>query len=465
MIPLRADEIVSSTGGVLMYGSNDTRVKGVSIDSRTVAFGDLFIPLKGITDGHAYIADAIRAGAAGFLIERGTIAAGMKPPAGALFAVEVADTLRAFQEIAKYYRTKLRATVVGITGSTGKTTTKDMLACLLATSMKAVSTAKNYNNEIGVPLTILEADSETSVLVIEMAMRGPGQIEELAGIAMPHIGVVTNIGEAHIELLGSQEEIARAKAELIEAIPPEGVTILNADCVWSTSISERTPARMVTYGIAGGDVRASGIDVDQLGRAVFRLTIDDPSGYLVRLAVPGRHNVYNALAAIAAGLELGLRIDDMRLALAECKPSSMRMEVISVEPDVLILNDAYNANPVSMLAALSTLMDVEAKGRRIAVLGDMLELGHISADAHRQIGEAVATLGADILVAVGTESQQMAEAAVRSGMGHKAVIACANADTAAQVLGQLVMERDVVLVKASRGMGLEKVVESLVAQE
>ena len=465
MIRLEAAEIALCSGGSLLYGSREAKVNGVSIDSRAVIFGDLFIPLRGSTDGHAYIEDAIRAGAAGFLIESSAISSGMKPPAGAQFAVEVDDTLRAFQAIAGYYRLKLSATVIGVTGSTGKTTTKDMLAGILAKSMNVVSTTKNYNNEIGVPLTILKADLDTSALVVEMGMRGLGQIKELAEIAAPDIGVVTNIGQAHIELLGTQERIAQAKAELIEAISAEGAAILNADCLWSTSISNRSSARTVTYGIADGDVRASGIEVDELGRASFSLTIGDSSSYRVRLAVPGRHNVYNALAAIAVGIELGLTIDSIRLALAECKPTSMRMEMVKTERGVLILNDSYNANPVSMEAALSTLMDIETKGRRIAVLGDMLELGPVSSDAHRRVGEVVAALGVEILVAIGVEGQLIAESAVRSGMNHKAVITCRDAQTATQVLGQLSFERDVVLVKASRGMGLEKIVEALVAYD
>ncbi|MBS3909348.1 MAG: UDP-N-acetylmuramoyl-tripeptide--D-alanyl-D-alanine ligase [Actinobacteria bacterium] len=465
MIRLQAAEIVLCTGGVLLYGSLDTGVSGVGIDSRAVVFGDLFIPLKGTTDGHAYIEDAIRAGAAGFLIESGAVSRGMKPPAGAQFAVEVADTLRALQAIAAHCRAKLSATVIGVTGSTGKTTTKDMLTAVLSRSMNVVSTTKNYNNEIGVPLTVLKADLETSALVVEMGMRGLGQIKALADIAAPNIGVVTNIGQAHIELLGTQERIAHAKAELIEAISPAGAAVLNADCAWSTSISNRTSARLVTYGIADGDVRASGIEVDQLGRAAFSLTIGGSSSYRVRLAVPGKHNVYNALAAIAVAIEFGLSVDSIRLALAECKPTAMRMEIVTTERDVLILNDAYNANPASMEAALLTLMDIETKGRRIAVLGDMLELGPTSREAHRRIGEIAAVLGVDILIAVGVEGRLIAESAVRAGMSNKAVIACMDAYTATRVLGQLGVERDAVLVKASRAMGLEKIVEALVAYD
>ncbi|MBE0447695.1 MAG: UDP-N-acetylmuramoyl-tripeptide--D-alanyl-D-alanine ligase [Actinobacteria bacterium] len=463
MIPLTVKEIVDSVNGKLLYGLPDFKVNGVSIDSRAVSPGDLFIPLRGKNDGHAYIADAIRGGASGFLIESRVVRKDkFSAPGGTLFTIEVEDGLRALQAIAVHHRKKLSAKVIGVTGSTGKTTTKDMLSCILSRKMQVISTAKNHNNEIGVPLTILRAGQSTSALIIEMAMRGLGQIKELAEIAVPDIGVVTNIGQAHIELLGCEETIARAKSELIEAIPPDGVVVLNADDIWTPNIIESTRAKIFTYGITNGDVRGSEIEIDELGRAFFRLTIGNYLGHVVRLAVPGRHNVYNALAATAVAIKMGIRVDDIRIALAECRPSAMRMEVFSTDDNVLILNDAYNANPTSMHAALSTLMDVETKGRRIAVLGDMLELGRISSEAHMQIGEVVASLGVNILIAVGKESQLIAESAVRAGMSTKAVITCPDSDTAAKLLKQLAMHGDVVLVKASRGIGLEAVVEALV---
>jgi len=464
MIPLTVEEIAGCTRGILVNGSPELKVRGIGIDSRNIADGDMFIPLRGRTDGHAYIGDALRNGASGYLVEKGVGDRGkLTGLKGTQYVIEVEDSLKALQDIAAYHRTRLSAKVIGVTGSTGKTTTKDMLNCILTRKLNVVSTDKNYNNEIGVPLTILKADENAKVLVIEMAMRGIGQIKELAEIAKPDVGVVTNIGQAHMELLGSEEMIAQAKAELIEAIPENGVVVLNADDLWTPNISKSARARIVSYGITSGDIRGSEIVVDDLGRASFRLNVyDDAIGYIVRLAVPGRHNVYNALAASTAALQAGLSIDDVRIGIADCRATAMRMEIFATDDNVVILNDAYNANPTSMQAALSTLMDIATEGRHIAVLGDMLELGNISSEAHKQIGEIVASLGVSILVAVGPESQIMADSAVKAGMPPKAVIACENSRTAAQVLKQLVTIGDVVLVKASRGVGLEEAVRAIV---
>jgi len=464
MIPLTVGEIADCTRGILVSGSPELKVRGVIIDSRNAADGDIFIPLKGRTDGHAYIGDALRNGASGFLVEKGAESKekliGLE---GKQYVIEVEDSLKALQDIAAYHRTKLSAKVIGVTGSTGKTTTKDMVNCILAHKLRVISTDKNYNNEIGVPLTILRADENTQALVIEMAMRGIGQIKELAEIAKPDVGVVTNIGQAHMELLGSEEMIAQAKAELIESIPESGVVVLNSDDLWTPNLSKSARAKIVSYGITSGDVRGSEIVVDDLGRASFRLNVyDDAIGYVVRLAVPGKHNVYNALAASTAALQIGLSTDDVRIGLANCRPTAMRMEIFATDDNVVILNDAYNANPTSMQAALSTLMDIATEGRHIAVLGDMLELGNISSEAHKQIGEIVASLGVNILVAVGPESQVMADSATKAGMLPKTVITCKESSTAAQVLKQLVTVGDVVLVKASRGVGLEEVVRAIV---
>ena len=465
MVPLTVDEIADSTEGILLSGSAGFKVLGISIDSRTIKSGDLFIPLRGETDGHQYIFDALRKGAAGFLVEKGSCQKErLVGLAGSQFVIEVNDCLKALQDIAAYYRSKLPIKVIGVTGSTGKTTTKDMLNCVLAHKFRVVSTDKNFNNEIGVPLTILRTDAETQVLVVEMGMRGQGQIKELAQIAKPNIGVVTNIGQAHMELLGSEEMIARAKAELIESLPEDGVAVLNGDDLWTPDITQYACAKTVTYGIASGDIRGSELDVDELGRASFRLDIGKGTDYIVRLAVPGRHNVYNALAVAAVATELGLSVDEIRIGLSGCRSTSMRMEVFTTADNVLILNDAYNANPSSMQAALLTLMDIstQPQGRHVAVLGDMLELGPVSNEAHKEIGELVASLRINILVAVGIESQAMADSAIKNGMNAKAVVTCPDAATAAQLLKQLIMPGDAVLVKASRGVGLEVVVRALV---
>jgi UDP-N-acetylmuramoyl-tripeptide--D-alanyl-D-alanine ligase len=462
MIPLTVEEVLKATEGKLVAGSLGDKLYGVCIDTRALKPGDLFIPLKGETDGHSYIPDAIKGNAAGVLFDKDYKDGKPVKQSDDCFAIEVDDTLKALQDIAGYYRGKLRIRVVAITGSTGKTTTKDMISCVLSQKYKIASTERNFNNEIGVPLTIFRAEESTEVLVVEMAMRGRGQIKELTEIAKPDLGVVTNVGQAHIELLGSEQAIAEAKSELIEAIPEGGVVVLNADDLWTTFVSSCARSKITEYGITAGDVRAEKIEADELGRARFRLIMHDGDAYTVRLPIPGRHNVYNALAASAVASELGLNADQIRIGLSNCKLSSMRMEVFSTIDNVLILNDAYNANPTAMQAALATLMDVKTEGRRVAVLGDMLELGRLAVEAHKSIGEVVASLGVEFLIAVGAESQVMAESAVRSGMIPKTVITCADADAAAQVLKQLIEPGDIVLVKASRAVGLEAVVKALV---
>jgi UDP-N-acetylmuramoyl-tripeptide--D-alanyl-D-alanine ligase len=463
MESLSVEEIVKATGGKLVVDSKYKQAAGVSIDTRLIKPGELFVPLIGETDGHRFIATAIESGAAGILYgqsydEKESLSKKLR----GCFAVEVGDTLKAFQDIAKYYRKKLGIKVVAITGSTGKTTTKDMINCVLTQKYRVVSTEGNFNNEIGVPLTIFRADKDTEIMVVEMAMRGRGQIKELAEIAKPDIGVLTNIGQAHIELLGSEQAIAEAKAELIESLPAKGAVILNGDDLWASFVMNRAKAKVVSYGITTGDVQAERIEVDVLGRVKFSLIVENDSAYTVRLPVPGRHNVYNALAASAVGLELGLTSDQIRIGLSNCRLSAMRMEVLTTADNVVILNDAYNANPTAMQAALSTLLDVKTEGRRIAVLGDMLELGQMCVEAHKQIGKVVASLGIDYLIAVGNESLVMAESAVRSGMKPKAVVSCIDADTAGRVLKQLIEPDDVVLVKASRAIGLEAVVKAMV---
>ncbi|MBI4734069.1 MAG: UDP-N-acetylmuramoyl-tripeptide--D-alanyl-D-alanine ligase [Rubrobacteridae bacterium] len=377
MDSLNVEEIVETTEGKLFSDSQYQRVSGICIDTRSIKPGDLFIPLMGETDGHRFIDEAIKSGAAGVLFESTYKEKEMllKKLHGC-FAVEVSNTLKAFQNIAKYYREKLGLKVVAITGSTGKTTTKDMINCVLAQKYRVVSTERNFNNEIGVPLTIFRADHNTEVLVVEMAMRGRGQIKELAEIAKPDIGVLTNIGQAHIELLGSEQAIAEAKAELIQSISESGVVVLNGDDLWTSFVLNCACARVVRYGITTGDVRAEKIEADALGRARFSLLMENGNPYTVRLPVPGRHNVYNALAASAVGLELGLTTDQIRIGLSNCRLSAMRMEVFTTSD--------------------------------------------------------------------------------------KTVISCADADTAAQILKQLVEPGDVVLVKASRAIGLEAVVKAMV---
>lgn len=466
MLTLPVGRLVELTGGQLLVGEDRTMVNGLAIDSREVTPGAAFVAFAGEhSDGHDFIAPALEAGARAILVTRDdeairdTLASSRRHDAA---LVLVSDALAAVQALATYHRDRLMCPVIGVTGSTGKTTTKDFLRSVLSTRMNVVATEGNRNNELGVPLTVMEAGAETGALVVEMAMRGPGQISALAGIAKPTAGLITNVGMSHVEILGSEEAIADAKGELAEAISERGRVFLNGDDAWSDAIAERTSAAITRYGLSDAcDVRATGVGVNELGNPVFTLEVEQGSAE-VTLPIPGRHNVYNALASAAIGLYLEVSLEDVVRGLEEATFTHMRMEIFQSATDVTIINDAYNANPTSMRAALGALADVPARGRRVAVLGDMAELGSLTELAHFKLGEIVAGGSVDVLVTVGERAQRIADGALAAGMLAESVRPCGTPDEASEVLDDLLEAGDVVLVKASRVMGLERVVEGII---
>jgi UDP-N-acetylmuramoyl-tripeptide--D-alanyl-D-alanine ligase len=351
--------------------------------------------------------------------------------------------------------------VVGVTGSTGKTTTKDLLAAVLSRVLRVVATQGNMNNEIGAPLTMMRAGVETEAVVVEMAMRGEGQIAELCAMARPTVGLVTNVGETHMELLGSREAIARAKGELVAAVSAGGAVFLNGDDAWSEQLAERSQAPVTTYGLGEGcDVRACDVIVDEEGRPSFAL--DTPVGRAeATLSVPGRHNAYNAAAAAAVALHLGVSLDDVVEGLREARLSPMRMESFTSADGVTVINDAYNASPTSMRAALAALVDISVSGRHVAVLGDMAELGSLTELAHFKLGEEVGRSDVDVLVTIGEKAEHIADGARTTGLDEAAIHRFGDAEDAAPFVHELVTPSDAVLVKASRVMGLERIVEGL----
>jgi UDP-N-acetylmuramoyl-tripeptide--D-alanyl-D-alanine ligase len=313
-----------------------------------------------------------------------------------------------------------------------------------------------------VPLTVLSAGTETDALIVEMGMRGTGQIAELCEVAHPTMGLITNVGTSHVELLGSVDAIAQAKGELAAAVPADGEVFVNGDDSRSDAMAARASAPVTRYGLSEDcEVRAVDIRLDALSRASFTLMTTQGS-VSVSLPIPGRHNVYNALAAAALGLRLAVPLESVAEGLSIAEMSGMRMEMISAASGVTILNDAYNANPTSMRAAIETLADMSLPGRRVAVLGDMAELGTLTDLSHLEIGEFVYARGIDVLVTVGRKARRIAEGARVSGMDPDSVRPCATPDEAVEVLDDLIEPGDVVLVKASRVMGLEMVVEGLV---
>jgi UDP-N-acetylmuramoyl-tripeptide--D-alanyl-D-alanine ligase len=466
MLTLSAGRMVEVTGGELVSGSADAMVNGVCTDSRAVQAGCAFVAFAGErADGHAYVADALRAGARAALVTRydDAVSAAVEQSGRHQAAVVlVRDATSAVVALAKYHRGRLACPVVGITGSTGKTTTKDFLAAALATKLRVTATAGNRNNELGVPLTVLDAGSETDVLVVEMGMRGAGQIEALCGVARPTHGLVTNIGQTHLELLGSQEAILHAKGELVRCLPESGAAFLNGDDAWSRRLASDSLAPVSFYGLGSdNDVRASDVSVSDDGMPTMTLTAVGES-VTVTLPVPGRHNAYNAAAAAAVATSLGVSLAEVAAGLTDVSLTEWRMQVFTAANGVTVVNDAYNANPASMRAALSALSDMNTNGRRVAVLGDMRELGSLAELAHFRLGEEVADLPVHELVTVGDLARRIGEGALARGMDRKAVRSCATAEEAGEVLDDLLQPGDVVLVKASRSLGLERVVEGIV---
>ncbi len=466
MLRASVDTIARITGGTVLIGDETAVASDLSVDSRECAPGCVFVALAGErSDGHDHLLDAIASGARVLLVNRSSEELApviVEAQRTHTAVIRVEDGLRAVQDISAWHRSRLHCPVVGITGSTGKTTTKDFIDAVLSTSMRVVSTTGNRNNELGVPLTLLRAGSDTDCLVVEMGMRGLGQIARLSEVAKPTHGLVTNVGTSHIEILGSQHAVATAKGELVRAVPADGCVFLNGDDGFSEAIALDSKAPVTLYGLDERcAVRAENIVVADDSTAAFDLVT--PAGTVpVALPLPGRHNVYNALAAAAVGLSLAVTLDKIAEGLAAAKVTAMRMETFTAASGVTVVNDAYNANPSSMRSAVETLSEMRVPGRRIAVLGDMAELGSLSELAHFQIGELVARVEIDELVTVGERARRIADGAVAEGMDRLVVRPCAGADEASEVLDDLLEPGDVVLVKASRVMGLERVVEGIV---
>lgn len=466
MLTAPVSTVLAATRGQLLLGSEDAIGNDLVVDSRLAAPGCIFVALPGErVDGHDYLTDALDAGARVLVVTREMDALDSVRDAaqrrGAAI-VRVTDGIAAIQALAAWHRSRLHAKVIGITGSTGKTTSKDFITSVLSAELRVVATQGNRNNELGMPLTLLAAGSETDAVVLEMGMRGLGQIAQLAEVARPDVALVTNVGTSHIEILGTQDAVATAKGELVRAIPARGKVFLNGDDAYSEVLAVDAVAPVVNYGLSERcQVRAVDVVLDEQSRASFTLLM--PSGSpCISLPVPGRHNVYNALAAAAVADYLGISPESIAVGLSKATVSAMRMEVFTAANGVTVVNDAYNANPSSMRAALETLAGMRTEGRRVAVVGDMAELGSLSELAHFQLGELVAGLPIDVLVTVGPRAKRIGDGAHAAGLDAFRIRVCATADEASEVLDDLLEPHDVVLAKASRVMGLERVVEGIV---
>ncbi|HEX4941819.1 MAG TPA: UDP-N-acetylmuramoyl-tripeptide--D-alanyl-D-alanine ligase [Actinomycetota bacterium] len=437
----------------------DVEVRSVSTDSRTVGAGGLFVALPGErADGHRFVGAAIAAGAAGAMVAEDPTGS---PEIGSFPLVRVSSTPEALLRLAADEREQMGATVIGITGANGKTSTKDLADAVARTRFRVHASPGSFNNEIGLPLTLLTAPPDTQVLVAEMGARRVGDVKLLSGIARPDVVVVTNVGVAHMEVFGSWASIVEASAEPVDALGPDGLAILNADDPVAIGYADRCPGRVVTFGTrSAADVRAEDVSLDPEGRASFRMAADGAE-VRVRLAVPGEHMVSNALAAAAVGRELGISLDDAAHALGEARLSPWRMETFTTAAGVRVLNDAYNANPESTAAALRTARWIAGEDRLIAVLGEMAELGPISAAEHDRLGELAARIRVDRLITVGDPTRAVARAALREGMEPEDV---ATYGTAAEALEDVRVSAgigDLVLCKGSRVAALETIAEAL----
>lgn len=461
MIKRTTTQLAKLAGGRLLQGQADLQVHGVATDTRQSMQGNLFVPIVGERfDGHDFIRQAEEQGAAAALWQ-----ADRPRPETGLALIEVEDTLLGLQRLAAGYRQELNLTVIGVTGSNGKTSTKDMITAVLSERFKVQKTLGNLNNHIGLPLMLLALEEDTQAAVLEMGMNHAGEIELLAKLARPQLGVITNIGEAHIEFFGSRSGIADAKCELIEQLPADGKAILLGDELLLRERAGKTAAEIVWFGLqAGNDVQAA--DVENLGLLGSRFSLEgDATRYT--LPVMGQHQLSNALAAVAVGLELGLTREQIRAGLEKVKLTARRLEVKKGRVGGTVIDDSYNASPTSMKAALQMLAEVPG-GLKAAVLGGMLELGEDSARMHQEIGSFAATAGIDRLVCVGELGRDIAQGAREAGFPADRLFVTDDKEQAAVHVEQLLQsgpasgdDATAVLVKASNGIRLDEVVRRL----
>lgn len=453
MEALTLETLARYCGGLLLKGKPSDEVRGVSTDTRSLARGDVFVALKGDHyNGHDFLADADGAGA-------GAVIVSDLPEASEGLScgiVRVANTLKGLQHLARNYRDSLDIVVVGITGSSGKTSTKDFLGSVLAEKFAVNATEGNLNNHIGLPLTILRTNRSHDCGVWEMGMSNPGEIEELAEIASPDVGIITNVGVAHIEFMKGRDAIALEKGMLAEAVPPEGCVVLSAEDDYVDSIRDRSTARVLTAGLKQGDLRAEKIRSSVDG-CEFELCI---GGRSVPASIPvcGTHMVVNALLAAATGMHLGLSVDEIVAGLSKAKLAGGRLQRKDYG-GVTYIDDTYNANPESMRAAIDTLSDLPCEGRRLAVLGAMAELGEDSVSEHRSIGAYLTGRDIGVLVTVGDAAEPIGEGAEGLEKAHFADHAAA-----AGYLKEHAAEGDVVLVKGSRASRMEQILKEVTGE-
>lgn len=452
---MNLSEIVNAVNGKLTCGESTGWVSGVSTDTRTIKPGELFIALSGKNfNGNDFIDKAINQGARAIIAK--------KPVIKAFSVIEVSDTLRALQNLALYYRKKYNMQVIGVTGSNGKTTTKDMLASIMSKKGRVTATKGNLNNLIGLPMTLFDITSETKYCVLEMGTNHSGEIRALAGMCVPEIGVITNIENAHMEFFHNLKNVLKEKMELVKKLPLDGTAVLNTDNEYLKKAAKKIKCEIITFGMnRGAMVRAEKIVIDANNNRCGFILNNRGRKNKIMMGSYAKHNIYNALAACAAAGRLGCSLEMMADSLKAFRFPKMRLSVI-VKKGVRIINDAYNANPSSTQAAIIETGESFPGLRKVAVLADMLELGNESEFFHRQTGKAVFKNDFKVLVTVGREAKYIAAGAMDEGMAGKNIVNCESVTEAAKELKNILKANDVVLIKGSRSMRMEKIVEELI---
>ncbi len=463
MVRVKLSDIAKAVRGQLK-GPADLEIRGVSTDTRKIKTRELFIALEGENfDGHSFIADAANSGAAAAIVDFANPCVNSfcaSYPGFPLILVN--DTLAALGDIARWYRERLGVIAVGITGSSGKTCTKDYLFSCVKREKRVTSPPGSYNNEVGVPLTVLNASPDDEVIILELGARHKGDIKYLSGIAKPHVGIITNIGTAHIEIFGSRKNIAKAKSELAESLPQQGILILNSDDDMSEWISKRTSAKVMRVGFEkNSDFLIT--DISSRGKNGAEFTLKGPD-ISMNLRVPLRvkHLIFNAAMAASCAHILGISREFIEKGISQARISEWRCEIRKVPAGYTVINDAYNANPASMRAAFETIRLLGEKRRTIVVLGDMEELGEMSPLFHKEVGADAVNAGADILVAAGRYAKYYVAGALESGLPRGSVYPTKDKKQALRILADLIEPNDVILVKASRASGFEEIALALI---
>ena len=458
-------ELIKAVSGKIIQGDRDCLISRISIDSRTLIPGDLFFAIIGPSfDGHDFIIEAFNKGAVGAVICKSVSSLLQSEEIDKnKVIVEVKDTLSALQDWSKYYKDKFKTFNICVTGSIGKTTTKEIIAHILSQEVPLLKTSGNYNNEIGIPLTLLQLNKSHKILVVEMGMRGLGEIKTLTNFIPPDLAVITNIGEAHIGLLGSKDNIFKAKSELLQSLDKDGVAILNGDDPYFLKMWEIVKYKKVyTFGIENkSDIMARNIRMVSDKGMRFTLEVKNDKSGEIYFPLLGRYNIYNALAAVAVAFALGIELDLIERRLSSFKPLDMHMQLSNFYNGIKILNDSYNASPISVKSALETLAEAAQNNRKIAILGDMLELGERTDFYHREIGKEVIKLSIDTLITVGQGGKIIAQSSKEEGMAEERIFSFKKNKkiNLAKKLLSLTRPGDFILLKGSREMKMEEILE------